>query len=302
LSSIVVFVATQALPSDPARAILGRDATEERVAALRRELDLDRPVVTQYVEWAKGLATGDMGNSLATRQPVTDVVGPALRNSLTLMAVSALIALPLAVAIGVLAAMRRDKLLDRTALGVSLVLTALPEFVIAMLLVILFATTVFHLLPAVALIPPHAAPWTRPRELALPVLTLVLAVVPALYRLVRASMVDALDSDYSQMARLKGLPPRRVARSHALPNAAVPTVQASGLMLGYLFSGTVVVEQVFRYPGLGSLLVDAVGNRDLPVIQVVTIIYTAAVVVFSLLTDIITHLISPRARTSGSPR
>lgn len=299
--SVVVFAATQALPADPARAILGRDATPERLAALRDELDLDRPVLSQYTGWLGGLLTGDLGTSLATREPVAESIGPRLSGSLTLMLASALIAFPTSVALGVVTAVRRDGVLDRTALGMSLVLTALPEFVIAMLLVILFATTVFNVLPAVALIPADSPPWTHPRELALPVLALVLAVVPALYRLVRGSMIDALDSDYAQMARLKGVPARRVAYAHAFPNAAVPTVQASGLMLGYLFSGTVVIEQVFRYPGLGTLLVDAVGNRDLPVIQVVTLLYATSVVVFSVATDLVTHLISPRARTRGAP-
>ncbi|MCU0317057.1 MAG: ABC transporter permease, partial [Fimbriimonadaceae bacterium] len=172
--SVVVFAATQALPADPARAILGRDATPERLAALRDELDLDRPVLSQYTGWLGGLLTGDLGTSLATREPVAESIGPRLSGSLTLMLASALIAFPTSVALGVVTAVRRDGVLDRTALGMSLVLTALPEFVIAMLLVILFATTVFNVLPAVALIPADSPPWTHPRELALPVLALVL--------------------------------------------------------------------------------------------------------------------------------
>lgn len=297
-ASVVVFAATQALPSDPARAILGRNATPERVAALRVKLDLDRPIVQQYTSWLSGLVRGDLGTSLATGGSVAELLGPRVGNSLILLMLVAVIALPLSFLIGVITAIRRDRLFDRSLFGVSLGLTALPEFVIGMVLVIVFATNVFHVLPAVALVPSGDSPLGHPRALVLPVATLVLAVVPGLYRLVRASMVDVLETDYIQMARLKGLPKGLIARRHALPNAAVPTIQESGLVLGYLLSGIIVIEYIFRFPGLGTSFAEAVANRDMPVIQAITMFYAIAVVIFSLATDVVSFLLSPRARTA----
>lgn len=299
LVSMVVFFATQALPADPAEAILGKEATPERLEALRTELGLDQPVYEQYLTWVGGVLRGDLGTSIASRTSVTEMISGRVVNSLVLLSLAAIIAIPLSIALGSFTARRAGRRTDRFTMAVGLVLNAIPEFVIGMICIILLSTTVFHLLPAVSLIPAGQSPLSKPQELVLPVLTLVIATVPYLYRLVRASMLDVLSSDYVQMAKLKGLPPSLIIRRHALPNALVPTIQASALVMAYLLGGTVVVEYLFRYPGLGSTLSESIGNRDLPVIQAVVLIYAAGVVLFNLLADVLTVLVTPRLRESG---
>jgi len=295
--SLVVFAATQALPSDPAEAILGRDATPERVAALRDQLNLDRSLPSQYVSWLGGILQGDLGESLTRRAPFADALVSRFSNSFVLFAVASLIAVPLSLVFGVLGATRRDSWGDRVGVTVSLLLSAVPEFVIGVLLTLLLATTVFHIFTPVALVPEGESILKHPEAMALPVLTLVLAVVPYLNRLVRAAMTDTLGADYVQMARLKGISESQIARRHALPNTLIPVVQASALVMAYLFSGVLVVEFLFRYPGLGTMLADAVANRDLPVIQAVTLVYAASIVLLNLSADVLTIWLSPRLRT-----
>lgn len=297
--SVIVFFATQALPADPARAILGREATPERLDALRAQLGLDRPVLEQYGDWLAGALRLDFGTSLAADESVGSLLGGPIVNSLVLLLLAGGIAIPVSVLVGGVAAVRRDGLLDRSVLGALLLLTAVPEFVIGLVLVILFSTTVLTVLPAVALIPPGESPLGHVDELVLPVATLVLAVVPYLARLVRSSMIDALASDYVEMARMKGMPERIVMRRHAIPNALVPTVQASAIVLAYLLAGIVVVEFIFRYPGLGTELTEAVDARDVPVIQAVVLIFATGVVLFNVLADVLTVLLTPRLRTGS---
>jgi peptide/nickel transport system permease protein len=301
-ASLIVFLALHALPTDPAQAILGKQATPEALRQLRDALGLNAPLVDQYTGWLGGLVQGDFGTSLASREPVSASLGPALGNSLTLLIVTAVIAIPLSVVLGAVTALRRDGFFDRATLLGSLTLTAVPEFVIGMLLVILLATVVVNALPAVALLPPGASPLAHPREIALPVLTLVLAVVPYLYRLVRATMIDVLDSEYVTMARLKGMPERVVVLHHALPNALIPVTQASAVIMAYLLGGIVVVEYVFRFPGLGTLLTESIDNRDVPMIEAVTMVLAAGVVLFNLLADVLTVLLTPKLRTGGARR
>ncbi len=298
--SLVVFVATQALPSDPAATILGRDATPERVAALRDQLNLDRSLPSQYTSWLGGVVRGDLGDSLSRRAPFGDLLWQRVQNSLVLFVIASAISIPLSVMLGILGARRRDGRGDRIGVTASLLASAVPEFVLGVLLTLLLATTVFHLVPAVALVPDGTSVLSKPDVLVLPVLTLVIAVIPYLNRLVRAAMIDALDSEYVQMARLKGLDEVTIARRHALPNAMVPIVQASSLVMAYLFSGVLVVEFLFRYPGLGTLLSDAIANHDLPVIQAVTLVYAAAIVLLNLSADIATVAFSPRLRSGGA--
>ncbi len=299
LVSLVVFAATQALPSDPARAILGRTSTPESVATLRKQLDLNHSAVYQYTHWLGRFVTGDLGKSLAARgEPVTKVLGKRLENSTFLVFLAAVFSVPLSILIGVIAARRRDSPLDH-ALSLSVLgLAALPEFVVGIVLVLLLATSVLHWLPAVSLIPPDDAPWQHVKELVLPTVTLVLAVSPYVARIMRASMVEVLESDFVEMARLKGMPERHVLWRHAVPNAIAPAIQVIALNLAYLAGGIVVVEFVFAYPGIGSAFVDAVANRDLPIVQALAVVIAAAYVVFNLLADIATILVSPRLRTS----
>jgi peptide/nickel transport system permease protein len=299
LVSLVVFAATQALPSDPARAILGRTATPESLKALREQLNLNHSVVSQYTHWLGGIFTGDLGNSLAARgEPVTKVLGKRLENSAVLVLLAAVISIPLSILLGVISARRRDGPLDHTMSLVLLALAALPEFVVGIALVLLFATRVFHVLPAVSLIPPDSSPWQNLKELVLPTVTLVLAVSPYVARIMRASMVEVLESDFVEMARLKGMPERHVLWRHAVPNAIAPAIQVIALNLAYLAGGIVIVEYVFAYPGIGSALVDGVANRDLPIVQALAVLIAAVYVGCNVLADIATILVSPRLRTS----
>jgi peptide/nickel transport system permease protein len=297
LVSIVIFVATQALPGDTARAILGRTATPQSLAALREQLHLNRPLVVQYLTWAGGLIRGDAGTSMAAQEPVSRLIADRVINSAFLVLCAGLISIPLSVLIGAYAALWRDKTFDVVTSLTTLVFAALPEFVVGVTLVVLFATTVLHVLPAVSLIPPGGRPWEQPIGMILPTLTLVLAVTPYVARIMRASMIEVLESDYVEMARLKGLSERIVIQRHALPNALGPTFQVIALNLAYLAGGVIVVEYVFNYAGIGGALRDAVSNRDLPVIQAVALLIAGLYVVLNLIADIATILVTPRLRT-----
>lgn len=298
LVSLLVFGATQALPGDAARAMLGKEATPERLEALRAHLHLDAPVWRQYAIWIGGMFRGDLGASLATEQPVAVLVMPRIGNSAFLVLLAAMVAIPVSLAVGVLSAMRRDTMLDHVLSNISLVLAALPEFIIGIVLVMIFATQVMHVLPAVAMISDDAPIWTQTDQVILPALALVLAVVPYMGRIMRGSMVEVLQSEYVQMAWLKGMGRRRVILRHALANAVVPFVQVTALQLAWLAGGVVVVEYVFRYPGIGQALVDAVSNRDLPVVQALTLLIGGVYVVLNTLADIATILLTPRLRTA----
>jgi peptide/nickel transport system permease protein len=298
VSSVIIFASTQALPGDAARSILGRSATPESLAELRRQLGLDKSIVTQYWEWISGVFTGDLGTSLANGLPVTEVLGERLVYSLFLMLIAGVISVPLGIALGAVSARRRDSTFDQVTSIVTLGLAALPEFVVAIALALLFSTTVFQVLPSVIVTEPGARPWDYPKELILPVLTLVIAVVPYTTRIMRASTVEILESDFVEMARLKGLPERLVLWRHAVPNALAPTFQITALNLAYLAGGIVVVEAVFNYPGIGLLLVESVRARDMPTVQAIALLIAALYVVLNLLADIATILVSPRLRTA----
>jgi len=296
LVSVVVFAATQALPGDPARAILGRTATPASLQALREQLHLNRPVIVQYLSWAFGLLHGDAGMSLAAQEPVSKLLSDRLINSAFLVLCAGAVSIPLSIAIGAYAALWRDRPFDVVTSLLTLIFAALPEFVVGIGLVILFATTVFHDLPAISLIPPGIKPWQIPLALVLPTATLVLAVTPYVARIMRASMIEVLESDYVEMARLKGLPERIVIRRHALPNALGPTFQVIAINLAYLAGGVIVVEFIFNYAGIGGALRDAVANRDLPVVQALAMLIAGLYVGLNLLADIGTILVTPRLR------
>ena len=297
LVSILVFLATQALPGDPARAILGRSATPASLAALRRQLHLDRPVIEQYWTWVTGLLHGNLGTSLAAQEPVSTLLAPKLVNSAVLVALAAVLSIPLSIAIGAYAALKREKTFDQASSNLLLALAALPEFVVGLVLVILFATTVTHVLPAVSTIPPGSRPWNNWLALILPTLTLVIAVAPYVARIMRASMIEVLESDYVEMARLKGLPERTVLIRHALPNALGPVFQVIALNLAYLAGGIIFIEVVFNYTGIGGAIAEAVGNHDLPVIQALAMLIAAVYVILNLLADVATILVTPKLRT-----
>jgi peptide/nickel transport system permease protein len=301
LVSLIVFAATQALPSDPARAFLGRTATPDSLKHLREQLHLNQSAAGQYWHWLRGIFTGDLGHSLTgAQQPVSDLIGRRIENSAFLMLLAGVISVPISIALGAVAARRRDGPFDHATSILLLALAALPEFVVAIGLVVLFGTNVFHFLPAVSLIPPGEAPWQHLKELVLPTAALVLAVSPYIARIMRASMVEVLESDYVEMARLKGLPEQAVLWRHALPNGIAPAIQVIALNLAYLAGGIVVVEFVFAYPGVGGGFVEAVSNRDFPTVQALALMIAAVYVVLNVIADVATILVSPRLRTSIS--
>ena len=299
LVSLVVFAAVIALPGDAATAILGKEATPDRVAALREQLHLNESVISQYTHWFGGILTGDLGNSAATQQPVSQLLSDRVGNSAFLVIVSSLIAIPLSIVIGVWMAMKRDRPADHISSTITLILAALPEFVIGIGLILIFATGLFHIFPAVSLLAPGQKAWEAPKNVVLPAATLIVAVTPYISRIMRGSMIEVLESEYVTMARLKGLPERQVIWRHAVPNAIVPAIQVAALQLAWMAGGVVVVEFVFQYPGIGAALVDAVGNRDMPVVQTVTMLAAGIYVALNLAADLATILVTPRLRTAG---
>jgi peptide/nickel transport system permease protein len=296
--SLVVFLATQALPGDAAQAILGREATPERLAALREQLHLSGSLPEQYFGWLGNLLSFNLGTSLAGGVPVSSAVAPTLLNSSVLMLFSALIAIPLALGVGTWSALKKDTAVDNVTGIVTLVLASLPEFVVGVLLVLLLSTGLFHLFPAVFVQVPGQQVWNNPTALVLPVLTLVLAVCPYIIRIMRATMLEVLNSQYVQQARLKGLPERTVILRHAIPNAIGPVAQVIALQLAWLIGGVVIVEYLFRFPGIGFQLIDAVTNRDMPVVQALTIIIALFYVVVNLFADVVTLAANPKVRTA----
>ncbi len=296
IASVVVFWSTAVLPGNAAYAVLGHTATPQRIHALELQLHLNRPLVNQYWVWLSGLFTGRLGNSLANGDPVWGQVAPRLVNSAVLVFVAGAIGSVLGVLSGAIAAVRKDGWFDHITSIASLAVTALPEFVVAIGLIVLLATNVFHVYPAVSLIAPGSYAWDSPSLLVLPVATLVIVVVPYILRMMRAAMIEALESDYVEMARLKGVPEWRVVLVHALPNAVAPTIQVIGLNYLYLAGGIVIVEDVFNFPGIGQGLVNAVNDRDIPTIQLIVVILAAFYVFMNIVTDIIALLATPRRR------
>jgi peptide/nickel transport system permease protein len=298
LVSVVVFAATQALPGDTARAILGKEAADKaRYEALREQLGLNRPMTAQYLSWLGNVVTGDLGNSLVQDEPVTSLLARRVQNTFVLVFIAALLSVPISLFLGSLTALRRDSKFDVTVTVGSLSLAALPEFVIGILLIMLFATQVFTWLPAVSRVDPGLPIYQQLELFILPAVTLTLAVAPYITRILRASTIEVLESEYVMMARLKGLPERLVLNRHAVPNALAPALQVTALNLAWLAGGVVVVEYLFTFPGIGSLLVDSVANRDMPMVQAICLIIAAVYVLANLTADILTILVSPRLRT-----
>ena len=301
LVSILVFLATAAL-GDPVRAILGRDynANPGRVAELEALLNSDASLVSRYFDWLSGLLHGDLGTSLATGLPVSDLIKNSVINSAMLVFLAAVVMIPLAFAIAMISVHYRRKRPDTVIQTILLAMAGLPEFVIGVLLLALFSTTVFHIFPAVTITSPTGHPWDNWKVMVLPTLTLVLWVTPYVSRIVRSSLLEVIDSEYVELARLKGIPEKVVMRKHALLNAIVPGIQVIALQLAFLAGGVVVVETLFAYPGMGLELVDAVRNHDVQVVQALSMIIASVYVVVNLIADILSILLTPRARTAIS--
>lgn len=301
LVSVLVFLATAAL-GDPIRAILGRDynANPGRVAELEALLNADASIVSRYFDWLGGLFTGNLGTSLASGRPVGDLISSSVVNSAMLVLLSGVVMIPLAFAVAMISVHYRRKRPDTVIQTILLAMAGLPEFVIGVLLIALLATTVFKVFPAVTISSPTGHPWDNWDSMVLPTLTLVLWVAPYVSRIVRASLLEVIDSDYVELARLKGIPEKVVMRKHALLNAIVPGIQVIALQLAFLAGGVVVVETLFSYPGVGLQLVDAVRNHDVPTVQALSMIIAGVYVVVNLIADLLSILLTPRARTAIS--
>lgn len=293
--SLLIFVGTELLPGDVATALLGRDATPEAVAKIRDALGLERPVLVRYVEWLAGFAVGDLGNALTNGRPIADQIGWRLGNTFTLAGIAALVAVPLSVALGLVAAVYKDSLLDR-AINVSTLATiSVPEFFVAYILVLVFAV-LLPVFPTIASVADSQSFFERLYVLALPTATLTLVVVAHMMRMTRVAVVDILGRPYVEMARLKGIRDTRIVLRHALPNALAPIVNVVALNLAYLIVGVVVVEVVFVYPGMGQLMVDAVSKRDLPLVQACGMIFASTYVLLNLVADVLAIMVNPRLR------
>lgn len=295
--SLVVFVLTQALPGDVARQVLGQTATAEQIARVRAELGLDRPLPEQYLSWLGGLLHGDLGTSLTSGTPVAELISARLQASAVLVVVTVVLLVPLAVGLGTWAARRAGGVVDHAVSAAVHVVLALPEFVVGILLVVLLATNVWQVLPPTSVPPSGSAVWQHPALLVLPVLTLVVTAAPYLTESVRTTMRDELASEHVRWARLSGIGERRLVRRYALPSALPPAIQVSAMTVTYLIGGTVAVETVFAYPGLGSAIVSAVANRDIPVVQGIAMIVATASLCVYVLADVLGVLLTPRLRT-----
>ncbi|SPL70143.1 ABC transporter permease [Acinetobacter stercoris] len=296
--SLIVFIATQALPSDPARVILGPEAPEATVQVLREQLGLTQPILIQYWHWLTQIIQGDFGRSIDSHVLVIDILKNFFANTLALSSLVILFSVPISIVLGVWLALRRDSIADRVIVSISILFKAVPSFVLAIWLMMFFSTSVFHILPAASLLIPGQSPFTQLQFLILPILALTLSLVPYLMRLVRGSMIDALESDYVNAARLRGIPERRIIWKHVLPNALVPVVQGTALSIRVLLSGAIIIEVIFSYPGIGNALNAAIEMRDIPTIQAIVLLLTICVVMVNLIADLLTTLLTPKIRTA----
>ncbi|MFL9472541.1 ABC transporter permease [Acinetobacter baumannii] len=296
--SLIVFIATQALPSDPARVILGPEAPEATVQILREQLGLNDPILLQYWHWLSQLLQGNFGRSIDSNVPVLEIIHNYFGNTVALTSLVIVVTVPISVVLGVWLSLHRDSKLDRIIVSSSIVFKAVPGFVIAIWLMMFFSTSVLHILPAASLLIPNESPYSQLEFLILPILTLALSLIPYLMRLVRGSMIDALESEYVTSARLRGIPERRIIWKHVLPNALVPVVQGTALTIRVLLSGALIIEVVFSYPGIGNALNAAIEMRDIPTIQAIVLLLTICVVVVNLVADLITTLLTPKIRTA----
>lgn len=293
--SVLIFVGTQLLPGDVAEAILGQQATPETVAAIRRELGLYRPAYERYLDWILAFLRGDLGRSLASGAPIVEMISGRLHNTLVLALTAALFAMPLSIALGLYAALKRDQIADHAISTVTLVFVSVPEFLVAYLFMMVLAVK-FGWLPALSMLNDDASFSSWVRALALPVLTLTVTTLAHTMRLTRTAIVSILSTEYIRMAELKGISPARIVVRHALPNAMSPILSILMLTLAYLVVGVVVVETVFSYSGLGKLMVDAVTARDVPLVQACGLIFTVVYVVCNFLADLLGILVNPRLR------
>jgi peptide/nickel transport system permease protein len=296
--SVLIFVGVEALPGDLAEAVLGQNALPETVAAFRKELKLDLPPHIRYFTWLGDFLRGDLGTSLANGRPIVDMIGWRFSNSLFLATAAAVVAVPISIILGILAAYYRNSLFDRIISMVTLSTISFPEYFVAYILIALLSVQLI-IFPSISNINEQMSFWEKIHAIVLPCMTLTMVVVAHMMRQTRAAIINILASPFIEMARLKGLKRLRIIALHAFPNALSPVINVVALNLAYLVVGVVIVEVVFVYPGLGQLLVDSVSKRDLPVVQASGLIFAATYVGLNLIADVLSIISNPRLR---SPR
>ncbi|AYM83235.1 MULTISPECIES: ABC transporter permease [Agrobacterium] len=293
--SFIVFSATSLLPGDTATILLGQAATPEAVAGLRTAMHLDDPALLRFVRWLFGLLHGELGTSYANNMAIADLIGPRFVNSMKLAGITTIIAVPLALTLGISSAMLRGTLYDRAVTVLTIGVISVPEFMIATLAVLLFAVYL-KWLPALSLVSEVHTLFDVLRVYAMPVITLTFVVSAQMIRMSRAAVIETLDTPYVEMALLKGAPRMRIVLRHALPNALGPIVNAVALSLSYLVGGVIIVETIFNYPGIAKLMVDGVATRDLPLIQSCAMIFCVGYLLLITTADIIAIMSNPRLR------
>ena len=296
--SAMIFVMTDVLPGDVASRILGRNPDPERLAILRAELGLDQPLVLRYLQWIAGILKGDFGNSLISGQPVAETLGRRVLNSVLLGALALAIYVPMAVLPAILQALNRDRPLDQAISAVSLAILSIPDFLLATLVLIGFVV-LLPLAPARSIIEASSTWGQALHAMILPATTIALVMATYAMRYLRDSLIEVLQTDYIRMARLNGTPRRMLIWRHAMPNALVPFLNVTALNLTYLFGGVVVIEQVFSFPGFGALMVGALLQLDVPMIQATVLIAAAVYILGNLVVDLATLALNPRLRHVG---
>ena len=293
--SVLIFLGTEILPGDVAQSILGQSATPQSLANLREQLGLDQPSYIRYFTWLGGVLTGDLGTALTSGQDIASSIGDRLANTLFLAATAAVVAVPLAILLGLLAVRYRNGPIDKAISALALASTSFPEFFIGYLLVYFFAVK-WQFFPAISTVFDGMSFVDRLYAVALPATALTLVVLAHMMRMTRAAILNVMQSAYIETAELKGLRPLDVIRKHAFPNAIAPVVNVVMLNLAYLIVGVVVVEVIFVYPGMGQYLVDHVAKRDVPVVQAVGLIFAAVYIVLNIVADIAAIAANPRLR------
>jgi peptide/nickel transport system permease protein len=297
LTSLIIFLVTQWLPGDVARVILGREAGEAALQQLRQELGLDQPLPIQYLNWLGNFLTGDWGQSYSTDEAIRPLVMERLSNSLVLAGVTLVIALPLAILLGVVAGLNEDRPIDHIISVGSLSVVGLPEFVTGLLLIQIFAFDL-QLFPANSSVAPDAGFFETLPMLVLPAITATLVLLAYIVRLTRAGIIEEHHKPYVRTATLKGLPRRTIIVRHVLRNALLPTITVIAISFGWLISGLIVIENVFNYPGLGRLLTFAIDRRDLPLLQAITFATVLAYSLANVIADLLYAYLNPRIRYS----
>lgn len=296
--SLIMFAAVEALPGNVCTSFLQRFAQGPRLERCIEQQGLNRPAIERYADWVSGAVQGDFGYSLKKRKPINELIGERFANTALLGGLAALLAIPFAVFLGIAAGVRRDRPLDLSLSGAAMLAMTIPEFVTATALIYVFAI-VLQWFPAVTIMRSGMSFMDMLPNIVLPVLVLSAVLIAHIMRMMRASVIDVMASDYVQMARLKGVPEREIIRRHVVPNAMIPALNVIALTVAWLLAGVVVVEKVFNYPGLGTLMIQAIYDRDLPLVQAIALIFSVIYVGVNLVADLAALMIDPRLRRKG---